>query len=227
MLLYVDSNYCSPYAMSSFVALREKGEPFELRRVDLARMEHHSAPYARLSLTGKVPLLMDKGFSLSESSAIAEYIHEVVGGPDLYPSDARLRARARQIQAWLRSDFLALRTERTTEVIFSTRNPAPLSSAAQQEADVLFAAAQAWLGEGSNACGEWSIADVDLTVMLSRLTCNGDAVPDNLQRYVALQWQRPTLKAWRDLPRPDLRFEEGAGNTSSQVGLRIHSNPAP
>jgi glutathione S-transferase len=204
MLLYVDSNYCSPYAMSSFVALREKGEPFELRRVDLARREHHSESYARLSLTCKVPMLVDKDFALSESSAIAEYIHEVVGGPDLYPGEARLRARARQIQAWLRSDFMALRTERTTEVIFSARNPAPLSGAAQRDADTLVAAALAWLDDGSHACGEWSMADVDLTVMLSRLTCNGDAVPAKLQRYVASQWQRPTLKAWLDLPRPDL-----------------------
>ena len=36
----------------------------------------------------------------------------------IYPKDIQARARARQIQAWLRSDLVALRTERPTDVIF-------------------------------------------------------------------------------------------------------------
>jgi glutathione S-transferase len=50
-----------------------------------------------------VPLLVDGGFSLSESSAITEYLDEVYPGAPLYPRDPQARARARQVQAWLRS----------------------------------------------------------------------------------------------------------------------------
>jgi hypothetical protein len=35
MLLYVDSQFTSPYAMSVFVCLREKGLPFDVKTVDL------------------------------------------------------------------------------------------------------------------------------------------------------------------------------------------------
>ena len=38
LILFVDAQYASPYAMSVFVALTVKQMPFELRTVDLALM---------------------------------------------------------------------------------------------------------------------------------------------------------------------------------------------
>lgn len=38
--LYVDHQYASPYAMSAFVTLVEKGIDFELRTLNLAAGEH-------------------------------------------------------------------------------------------------------------------------------------------------------------------------------------------
>ena len=55
MLLYVDSQYTSPYAMSVFVALKEKNIPFELRPIELLSGANHSAEYAAQSLTARVP----------------------------------------------------------------------------------------------------------------------------------------------------------------------------
>jgi len=44
--------------------------------------------------------------------------------------------------------------------------------------------------------GAWSIADVDLAILLSRLVRNGDPVPAQLRDYVEFQWQRPSVQQW-------------------------------
>jgi|GEM_PF-3917651 len=96
MLLYVDVQYASPYALSAFVALQEKGLSFTIETLDLAAGDQQRPDFARLSISGRVPTLVDGDFALSESSAIAEYVDEVHPGPALYPSAPRARARARQ-----------------------------------------------------------------------------------------------------------------------------------
>jgi glutathione S-transferase len=118
MLLYVDSQFTSPYAMSVFVCLREKGLPFDVKTVDLSVKENHDPEFATASITRRLPTLVHDGFALSESSAISEYIDETFPGARLYPADPRLRARARQVQAWLRSDLMPIRNERPTDVVF-------------------------------------------------------------------------------------------------------------
>jgi glutathione S-transferase len=118
MLLYADSRFTSPYAMSVFVALTEKQLPFEIRTRDLEAGANNNPEYARTSLTQRVPTLIDDGSALSESSAIAEYLDEAFPHPPIFPADGQKRARARQVQAWLRSDFMPIRQERPTPTIF-------------------------------------------------------------------------------------------------------------
>lgn len=205
MLLYVDSQFVSPYAMSAFVCLREKELTFDIETIDLSAKENHSPAFATTSITRRVPTLVHDGFALSESSAIAEYIDDTFPGVALYPADLRLRARARQVQAWLRSDLMPIRNERPTEVVFYRGKRPPLSPNAQAEADKLFSAAQALLGPRSdNLFGEWCIADLDLAIMLNRLILHGDPVPASLVAYASRQWQRPTAQLWVTSPRPPL-----------------------
>jgi glutathione S-transferase len=152
-----------------------------------------------------VPLLVDGDFHLSESSAITEYLDEVYPGTPLYPREPKAKARARQVPAWLRSDLLPIRAERSTQVIFYAPVSTPLSPTAQAAADKLFAAAEALLTPGSDyLCGTWSLADVDLALMLNRLVANGDPVPERLAAYVRRQWAHPAVQAWAAIGRPPL-----------------------
>ena len=205
IILHVDARYTSPYAMSAFVALTVKQLVFELRTVDLHAAAHRAPEFAGLSLTSRVPTLVHGGFALSESSAIDEYIEDVFPGTPLYPRDPKQKARARQVQAWLRSDLMPIRVERSTEVVFlGTRRPA-LSADGEAAAARLFAAAEAWLPAGQdNLCGDWCIADVDLALMLNRLVMNGDAVPARLADYAARQWMHPAVRRWAGFERPSL-----------------------
>jgi len=203
--LYVDSQYASPYAMSAFVTLDEKGLPFEMVTLDLKARENTAAGFAAASLTCRVPTLVDGDFSLSESSAISEYLEEVFPAPRyaaVYPRERHARARARQIQAWLRSDLMPIRQERSTEVVFARPTDRPLSPQAQAAAARLFNVADALLERSAtDLFGDWCIADTDLALMLNRLVLNGDEVPEKLAAYARRQWQRPSVQRWVVLSR--------------------------
>jgi glutathione S-transferase len=202
LTLYIDSNYLSPYALSAFVALREKGLAFTTIPVDLQAGAHRTGAMSALSATLRVPTLSDGEFHLSESSAIAEYLEDAYPGPRLYPGDPKHRAKAREIQAWIRSDLLPLRMERSTEVVFREVTPPPLSEAAQAAADKLLRGAERLLPPGAaHLFGEWCVADTDLALMLQRLLRAGDKVPERLADYANAQWQRAAVQEWVALGR--------------------------
>ena len=163
--------------------------------------------YAPCSLTCRVPMLSHGDYHLSESSAIAEYLDELLPPPGyraLYPSSIRERARARQIQAWLRSDLMALREARPTTSVFGAPLTAALPVAAEQDGARLCSVAEQLLtGSMDTLFDDWSIADTDLALMLQRLLNNGHVMPERLASYARGPWQRPALQAWLALPRSD------------------------
>jgi glutathione S-transferase len=200
--LYVDARYTSPFALSVYVALKEKSLAFELLPLDLAKAEHCAAGLAVKLPTQRVPTLVHDDFVLAESTAITEYLEERFPEPALYPIEPQARARARQVQAWLRSDLMALRQERPTEVIFKGERQGALSPQAQAAANKLFAFADSLLPSGAvDLFGQWTLADLDLATMLNRLVSHGDPVPARLADYTLAQWQRPSVQAWVGLTR--------------------------
>ena len=205
LTLYVDSLYTSPYAMSVYVTLKQKGLPFALQTIDLETGENLDAAYRGISLTRKVPLLVHDSFHLNESSAITEYLEDHFEPPvhaAVYPADPKQKARARQVQAWLRSDLVPIRLERSTEVIFLGKRFGPLSEAAATARDKLVAAADRLIEDGhANLFPTWSIADVDLALMLNRLIMHGDPMPEKLKTFAARQWAHPAIQEWAGLKR--------------------------
>lgn len=203
LTLYVDTTFTSPYAMSAYVTLLEKKLPFSLEVVDLDNGANQVPPYRDLGLTGRVPTLVHGDFVLTESSAITEYLDEQFAAPaypSVLPRDLRQRAQARQVQAWLRSDLVPIRTERSTGVIFVAPIARPLTPEAQACAARLVRIAER-LVDGPNLFGEWCIADTDLALMLNRLIMNGDPVPQKLKHYADGQWRRDSVQQWVRQPR--------------------------
>ncbi len=198
--LWSDADYFSPSLMSVYVALAEKGLPFALKTIDLSRGENRQPQWQGYGLTRRVPVLEVDGFELSESSAITEYLEECFAPPEwerIYPLDLQKRARARQIQAWLRSDLMPIREERSTDVVFAGVKKPALSETAQRTASQLMDTATSLLAHGNqNLFGEWCIADSDLALMLNRLVLNGDDVPQQLVDYASFQWQRASVQRY-------------------------------
>ena len=59
--LWSDANFFSPYVLSAYVALQEKGLPFSLKTVDLSSGEHLQPGWQGFALTRRVPLLEISG----------------------------------------------------------------------------------------------------------------------------------------------------------------------
>jgi glutathione S-transferase len=200
IVLYGNTPITSPYVFSVFVALEEKGLPFEFRLLSLQAGEHLEPQYRSRSLTNRVPTLTHDDFSISESSAITEYLEDCFAPPRyarLYPKDAKERARVRMVQALLRSDFMSIREERSSETVFQGGAAKPLSDGAQGAVDRLYRVASQLIAKDQpSIAGNFSIADVDLSMMLQRLLANGDTMPDHLATYAAAIWQRPSIQRW-------------------------------
>lgn len=205
--LYVGADYVSAFAMSAFVVLKEKGLDFEIRTVDLKSKQQHGSAYREVSLTRRVPTLQHDRFTLSESSAIAEYLDEVYPAPHyaaVLPADRETRALARQLQAWIRSDFMPLKSERQADRIYFPEPVKPLGEAAQLACEKLLSAADRLIDdERYGVFGDWCIADTDFALMLNRLVACGDPVPPKVLRYVERQWARPSVQQWVKQKRGD------------------------
>src|ERR1700684_3930661 len=176
LVLYGNSTWTSPYVLSCFVTLREKGLTFEMKDVALERGAHFEPAFTAQSLTSRVPVLVDGELALSESSAIIEYLedaHPAPGHPRVLPADLHARARARQVMAWLRSDLMPIREERSAEYVFYPHEVlaplAPLSAHAQRSVGKLLAVAEQLIPSDTGPLfGAWCVADTDLAMMLQR-----------------------------------------------------------
>lgn len=204
--LHVETLWISPYVFSSFVALKEKGITFEVANVALIEGDHLSKDYGALSLTARVPCLEHGGFALSESSAIAEYLEERYPPPAhqrLLPQELKQRARARQLMAWLRSDLSSLREDRSTITMFYPFDLAPLRPSAEADAAKLLRVADSLIpADAGPVFGAWSLLDSELSFMLHRLLLNGHPLPDKIHDYATREWQRPSVRAFLEQPRP-------------------------
>jgi glutathione S-transferase len=213
ILLHGNATWTSPYVLSCFVALREKRLPFEMRDVALHDGEHFAPAYAAESLTSRVPVLVDGDFRLSESSAIVEYLEDRYPAPAharVLPADVRARARARQVMAWLRSDLMAIREERSAEYVFypqdGLRPLAPFSEAGRRAAAKLLGAAERLVpADGGPMFVEWCAADTDLAMMLQRLAKTGHDLPRRIRDFAERQWERPAIQEFRAHGRPPLQ----------------------
>lgn len=94
------STTCRPIVMFA----REAGIPLELAPVNLLAGEQLQPAFLAMNPNGKVPLLDDGGFLLTESSAILKYLAEVARSP-AYPADPRGRARLNAQMDWFNTGF--------------------------------------------------------------------------------------------------------------------------
>ena len=206
LILYGNTGWSSPYVFSSFVALEEKKLPFEMRELDLEKQQTFEPAYRDASLTARVPALVHGDFWLSESSAIDEYLEDAFPPPRftaIYPSGTRERARARQLQAWVRSDLMALREERPTTVIFQRQRPEPFTREGAAAAERLLRVVDRILPSGATSIfPTFTIVDADLSLMLHRLIAGGDPVPERIRTYAEAVWNRPSVRKFVDHPRP-------------------------
>ena len=87
----------SPYAWRVWLALEHKKLPYELKVLSFSSGEMRKPEFRGLNPRGKVPVIVDEGFVLYESSAIMEYLDDAYpDNPGLFPAEVRQRALCRR-----------------------------------------------------------------------------------------------------------------------------------
>lgn len=112
--LYIGNKNYSSWSMRPWVLLKQAGIPFEEVMVRFGAdpfSAGSSFKQAVLAVSpgGRVPVLVDEGFAVWDTLAIAEYLAEKFPDKQLWPQDAKARARARSVCAEMHSGFGALR----------------------------------------------------------------------------------------------------------------------
>ena len=110
-LIIANKNYSS-WSMRPWVLMAELDIAFDekLVRFDFSEGSPFRTEVAQASPAGLVPVLVDEGFAVWDTLAIAEYLHERFPQKNVWPADARARARARSVAAEMHSGFGALRS---------------------------------------------------------------------------------------------------------------------
>jgi glutathione S-transferase len=162
--LYYSPGACS---LAPHVALEEVGAPYEAVKVALAKGEQRTPEYLAMNPKGRVPVLKDGDFVLTENAAILPYIAQRFSGPGLWPSYAKEAARCAEWIGWIAS---------TVHIAYAhVRRPERYANDPKAIEDVIAKGKEScrdiWgqvdkkLGEGPWAIGErYSVADPYLLV---------------------------------------------------------------
>ena len=83
--------FATPNSVKVVIALEELGLAYDLKPVNVRAGEQKAQAFLALNANGKVPVLVDDGFVLTESAAILVHLAEKYGS--LMPADGPDRAR--------------------------------------------------------------------------------------------------------------------------------------
>ncbi len=106
LTLYIANKNYSSWSLRPWLLLRQLQMPFDERLVPFGSAADGGGIQA-VSPTGRVPCLVDDGFVVWDSLAIAEYIAEL--NARAWPSDLRARAWARSASAEMHAGFTNIR----------------------------------------------------------------------------------------------------------------------
>ena len=206
MQLYIGNKNYSSWSMRPWVLMKQAGIAFEEIMVRFDSFEADSTFKKALrgvNPVGKVPVLMDEGFAVWDTLAIAEYLAERFPEKQLWPAEARARARARSVCAEMHSGFGALRSHCPMNIEASLPDTGKLiwRDQAGVRADMarlcgLWSELLASQPEGALLFGDFSIADAYFAPVCMRIKTYGLPLPADLAAYVERVCALPGVKAW-------------------------------
>jgi len=205
--LYIGNKNYSSWSMRPWVLLRQAEIAFEevmLRFDSFEAGSKFKAGLKDITPVGKVPVLVDNGFAVWDTLAIAEYVAENFPEKNLWPANAQARARARSVCAEMHSGFTGLRSAcpmniqaHLPDVGALALRDKPAVRADMQRIITL------WSGllaehQGPMLFGAFSIADAYFAPVVMRLQTYALPVPADVAAYMERVCALPGVKAWID-----------------------------
>jgi len=196
-LLVWNYNYPS-WSMRAGLALRSTGAPFDEESVNDAtgpRLE-----LARLSPSGRFPLLFHGKVLVWDSLSIGEYLADLVPGAGLLPRDVVARARIRSICSEIHSGLANLRQELPMNIRRSgLQRTIPVAARAEVERTFELVRERQRLRAGtprSIALEGLSLGDAFLAPLIMRFRSYCVRMPEDVQAYADALLLHPGVKDW-------------------------------
>ena len=207
MKLYIGNKNYSSWSMRPWVLLRNAGIAFEEIKLRLPTATDPDSDFKQrvtsVSPAGRVPVLvLDDGFAVWDTLAIAETVAERFPQHALWPQDAQQRARARSLAAEMHSGFGTLRNHFPMNIEAKLPGVGPRVLLEQPGAvadltriDQLWSNALAASG-GPFLFGAFGIVDAFYAPVCARVLSYGLPLSVAAQGYVERVWALPAVQAW-------------------------------
>src|SRR5882724_7452849 len=196
MQLVIGNKNYSSWSMRPWVLMKQAGIAFDEVKLSLdaftpdSKFKTSLAPH---SPAGKVPVLVDDGFSVWDSLAIAEYLAEKFPDKALWPADTQARARARSVCAEMHAGFEALRHH------FGMNIEAALPEVGERllrEQPALRADDDRIVQMWGELFGRFGVADAFFAPVVTRLVTYGVPVPAAIAAYIERVQALPSVVEW-------------------------------
>ncbi|ROZ77580.1 glutathione S-transferase family protein [Ramlibacter sp. WS9] len=213
--LYIGNKNYSSWSMRPWVLLKQAGIPFQEVMVRFDSFDGDSAfkdTLRPISPVGRVPVLVDDGFAVWDTLAIAEYAAEKFPEKQLWPQQAKARARARSVCAEMHAGFTGLRSNcpMNIEAALPQAGAIVWRDKPEVRADVQRIVAM-WTelleqNKGPMLFGEFSIADAYFAPVCMRIKNYALPVPGHITDYIRRLCALPGVKAWIDEAQAEKTF---------------------
>lgn len=196
-LVGANLNYSS-WTIRPWLALEYAQLPFRFFDVGMKTKPEWKDTILSFSGAGKVPVLIEGSLSVHESLAICEYVAELAPAAQLWPTDAKLRARGRAISCEMLSSFAALRAAMPVNIRGRATRQREPNAAVRKDIDRVLSIWEASLTSspsgGPFLLGQFSIADCMYFPVATRLRTYGVALPEFAQRYSEALFALPCVQ---------------------------------
>ncbi|MFQ5477995.1 MAG: glutathione S-transferase family protein [Candidatus Binatia bacterium] len=197
MTLY-DYTDC-PFAKKVRIVLAEKELSYDTVHVDLTQGEQQTEEFRALNPFCRVPVLVDEGFVVYDSTAINEYLNDEYPVPELMPDDSADRARVRMLEDFADAAFTlpAMALAQQLALAAAERSQDQIDAALEAISGTL-AMLDRQLKDGEYLVGDYSLADVSfapIAVELDKLDVKVDPGFKDVVAWVDRLKSRPSVES--------------------------------
>ena len=206
-LITGDRNYSS-WSLRAWLLMRATGIGFRDQIVQLST-ESFATDIARVSPAGRVPVLLDGGFAVWDTLAIAEYLAERFPERGIWPRDSRERARARSVCAEMHSGFTHLRDQMPMNISAALPGMG-WNIKVQDDVERIVRLWTQLRGQhahrGPFLFGEFSAADAFFAPVVSRMNTYAVSTPAPCNEYRQTVLELPAMREWTEAALAERRF---------------------
>lgn len=190
------------------VALEELELPYEVQAMSLKDMHQKEPWFLQINPNGRIPAIVDDGFSIFESGAILLWLAEKTG--ELMPTDPKGRSRVIQ---WLMFQMGGVGPMMGQANVFFRYAPEKIPYAIeryQKESRRLLEVLDEQLSRGPYLAGDYSIADIANFCWARTHAWSGVSVEGllHLQRWLEKVAGRPAVQRGLEVPNTPRSMEQ-------------------